>query len=56
MDRLADRPLERAERIGRLDSRDTGSPLAAMQVSGRKGALYLKPLAGASLLNVAVRH
>jgi hypothetical protein len=27
-----------------------------MQVSGRKGALYLKPLAGASLLNVAVRH
>jgi acyl-CoA reductase-like NAD-dependent aldehyde dehydrogenase len=46
---LADRLLEAAERFGRLDSRDTGSPLTAMRNGARKGALYLKQLAGVAL-------
>ncbi|HWK27279.1 MAG TPA: aldehyde dehydrogenase family protein [Solirubrobacter sp.] len=46
---LADRVLAAAERFGRLDSRDTGSPLTPMTTGARKGALYLKQIAGVAL-------
>ena len=46
---LADRLLAAADRFGRLDSRDTGSPLTPMTNGTRKGALYLKQLAGTAL-------
>jgi acyl-CoA reductase-like NAD-dependent aldehyde dehydrogenase len=49
METLADRLLAAAARFGRLDARDTGSPLAPMTMGARKGALYLKQLAGAAL-------
>jgi aldehyde dehydrogenase (NAD+) len=41
--------LAAVERIGRLDSRDTGSPLTPMTNGARKGALYLKQIAGTAL-------
>jgi acyl-CoA reductase-like NAD-dependent aldehyde dehydrogenase len=46
---LADRLLAAVERFGRLDCRDTGSPLGPMTNGARKGALYLKQIAGAAL-------
>jgi betaine-aldehyde dehydrogenase len=49
MEELADRLLAHADRFGRLDSRDTGSPLTPMTNGTRKGALYLKQLAGTAL-------
>ena len=49
MEALADRLLGEVERFGRLDSRDTGSPVGPMTNGARKGALYLKQLAGAAL-------
>jgi acyl-CoA reductase-like NAD-dependent aldehyde dehydrogenase len=49
MEALADRVLAAAERFGRLDCRDTGSPLGPMTNGARKGALYLKQIAGAAL-------
>lgn len=49
VEQLADRILERNEDFGQTDSRDTGSPLTAMRNGARKGALYLKQLAGAAL-------
>ena len=49
MEALADRVLAAVERIGRLDSRDTGSPLTPMTNGARKGALYLKQIAGTAL-------
>ncbi|MBE2319482.1 aldehyde dehydrogenase family protein [Solirubrobacter sp. CPCC 204708] len=49
MEALADRILATVDRIGRLDSRDTGSPLTPMTNGARKGALYLKQIAGAAL-------
>jgi len=49
MEQLADRLLADAARFGRLDSRDTGSPLTPMTNGTRKGALYLKQLAGTAL-------
>ncbi|ADB52508.1 aldehyde dehydrogenase family protein [Conexibacter woesei] len=49
IEQLADRLLERNEDFGLTDARDTGSPLTAMRNGARKGALYLKQLAGAAL-------
>ena len=49
IEQLADRILERNEDFGLTDARDTGSPLTAMRNGARKGALYLKQLAGAAL-------
>jgi acyl-CoA reductase-like NAD-dependent aldehyde dehydrogenase len=49
MEELARRLLADVERFGRLDSRDTGSPLTPMTNGARKGATYLKQLAGAAL-------
>jgi acyl-CoA reductase-like NAD-dependent aldehyde dehydrogenase len=49
MEVLADRLLAEVDRIGRLDCRDTGSPLTPMRNGARKGALYLKQIAGAAL-------
>jgi betaine-aldehyde dehydrogenase len=49
MEALADRLIASADRFGRLDCRDTGSPLTPMTMGARKGALYLKQLAGAAL-------
>jgi acyl-CoA reductase-like NAD-dependent aldehyde dehydrogenase len=46
---LADRLLAQADRFGRIDSRDTGSPLVPMCNGARKGALYLKQIAGVAL-------
>jgi acyl-CoA reductase-like NAD-dependent aldehyde dehydrogenase len=46
---LAERLLAAHERFGRLDCRDTGSPLAPMTAGARKGALYLKQLASVAL-------
>ncbi|HET6548769.1 MAG TPA: aldehyde dehydrogenase family protein [Solirubrobacter sp.] len=46
---LAERLLAAVERFGRLDSRDTGSPLGPMTNGARKGALYLKQIAGTAL-------
>jgi acyl-CoA reductase-like NAD-dependent aldehyde dehydrogenase len=46
---LADRLLADIDRFGRLDSRDTGSPVTPMTVTGRKGALYLKQIAAVAL-------
>ena len=46
---LADRLLAECERFGRIDARDTGSPLVPMTNGARKGALYLKQLAGVAL-------
>jgi acyl-CoA reductase-like NAD-dependent aldehyde dehydrogenase len=49
MEALADRLLAEVDRFGRLDSRDTGSPLGPMTNGARKGALYLKQIAGVAL-------
>ncbi len=49
LEALADRLLANLDRIARIDSRDTGSPAAPMRATARKGALYLKQLAGAAL-------
>jgi acyl-CoA reductase-like NAD-dependent aldehyde dehydrogenase len=49
VEQLADRILARVEEFGLLDCHDTGSPLSAMRNGARKGALYLKQLAGAAL-------
>lgn len=49
LDRVADALLAHAETIGRIDTRDTGSPLATMTAGARKGALYLKQLCGVAL-------
>lgn len=49
MEAVADRLIAEAERFGRLDCRDTGSPLAPMTAGARKGALYLKQIAGVAL-------
>jgi acyl-CoA reductase-like NAD-dependent aldehyde dehydrogenase len=46
---LAERLLAEVDRFGRIDSRDTGSPLTPMTNGARKGALYLKQLAGVAL-------
>ena len=49
MEELADRLLAAADRFGRIDARDTGSPLVPMTNGARKGALYLKQIAGVAL-------
>jgi acyl-CoA reductase-like NAD-dependent aldehyde dehydrogenase len=49
LEEVARRLLADVDRIGRLDSRDTGSPLTPMTGGARKGALYLKQLAGVAL-------
>jgi acyl-CoA reductase-like NAD-dependent aldehyde dehydrogenase len=49
MEALADRLLAAVDRFGRLDCRDTGSPLGPMTMGARKGALYLKQIAGTAL-------
>jgi acyl-CoA reductase-like NAD-dependent aldehyde dehydrogenase len=49
LEELAQRLLADVDRLGRLDSRDTGSPLTPMRNGARKGALYLKQLAGVAL-------
>jgi acyl-CoA reductase-like NAD-dependent aldehyde dehydrogenase len=46
---LAERLLGAVDRFGRIDCRDTGSPLGPMTNGARKGALYLRQLAGAAL-------
>lgn len=46
---VAERLLSEVDRFGLLDCRDTGSPLGPMTAGARKGALYLKQIAGAAL-------
>jgi betaine-aldehyde dehydrogenase len=49
MEAVAERLLAEVDRFGSIDSRDTGSPLTPMCNGARKGALYLKQIAGVAL-------
>jgi betaine-aldehyde dehydrogenase len=49
MEAVADRLLAEVDRFGLIDCRDTGSPLTPMCNGARKGALYLKQIAGVAL-------
>jgi acyl-CoA reductase-like NAD-dependent aldehyde dehydrogenase len=46
---VGERLLAEVDRFGLLDCRDTGSPLGPMTAGARKGALYLKQIAGVAL-------
>jgi betaine-aldehyde dehydrogenase len=49
VEQLARRVHDNADRLGEVDSRDTGSPVFPMQETARKGARYMKALAGSAL-------
>jgi betaine-aldehyde dehydrogenase len=49
VDELGRRVFEAADLLGEIDSLDTGSPVFPMQETARKGARYLRALAGSAL-------
>ena len=49
VERLAQRVFDNADLLGEVDSQDTGSPAFPMQETARKGARYMKALAGSAL-------